>query len=167
YFEVLNDTLIGKFLPAYTKRPKRKVVAQPKFYFFDVGVVNHLAQRGEILPRSELFGKAFENWVHHELTAYLSYSKRNESLSYWKIHQGPEVDFIVGFMKAAFEAKASAKIHSDHLKGLHEVKKDYPQLKGRYIISLEPNSRQIDNGIVILSVPDFCHRLWSGDLIPN
>lgn len=166
YFEILNDTLLGRFLPAYTRRPKRKVVAQPKFYFFDVGVVNHLAQRGEIRPRSELFGKAFENWVHHELVSYLSYSGKNESLSYWKIHQGPEVDFVVGLMKCGIEAKAVSQIHSEHLKGLREIKKDYSEIKKRYVVSLERHSRELDDGIVILSVADFTHRLWSGDLLP-
>jgi len=48
---------------AYTKRPKRRVIRAPKFYFADVGVVNHLARRGYMASGSELFGKAFESWV--------------------------------------------------------------------------------------------------------
>ncbi|MGK5082277.1 AAA family ATPase [Bdellovibrionota bacterium FG-1] len=164
YFEILSDTLIGRFLPAYIRRPKRKIVRSPKFYFSDVGVVNTLAQRGPIRPRSELFGKAFENWVHHELCAYLSYHERPESLSYWKLHQGSEVDFIVGHMKAGIEAKASEKIHKDHLKGLRDIQRDYPELKKRYVVSLESHSRITDDNISILSVPDFTQRLWSGQL---
>jgi uncharacterized protein len=164
YFEILSDTLIGRFLPAYIRRPKRKIVRSPKFYFSDVGVVNNLAQRGKLLPRSELFGKAFENWIHHEICAYLSYAARSETLSYWKAHQGPEVDFIVGLMKAGIEAKAAERIHSDHLKGLRELKKDYPEVRKRYVISLEKHSRLTDDGIGILSVSDFTRRLWAGEL---
>ncbi|MDD5307145.1 MAG: DUF4143 domain-containing protein [Deltaproteobacteria bacterium] len=164
YFEILSDTLIGRFLPAYTLRPKRKISRSPKFYFFDVGVVNCLAQRGELRPRSELFGKAFENWVHHELRAYLSYAGRDETLSYWKVHQGPEVDFIVGRMKAAVEAKASERIHVDHLKGLREVKKDHPEVATRCVVCLEEHSRLTDDGISVLSVADFTKRLWAGKL---
>jgi uncharacterized protein len=166
YFEILSDTLVGRFLPAYTRRPKRKVSSQPKFYFSDVGTVNYLAQRGDIQRRSELFGKAFENWVHHELQSYLSYSGRSEGLSYWKIHQGPEVDFVVGFMKMAIEAKAVSKVHSEHLKGLRELKKDYSEVQRRCVVSLEPHSRELEEGITILSVADFSERLWSGKLIP-
>ena len=33
YFEILEDTLIGQFLPAYRKRPKRRIQTSPKFYF--------------------------------------------------------------------------------------------------------------------------------------
>lgn len=164
YFEILSDTLIGQFLPAYTRRPKRKIVRSPKFYFADVGVVNYFAQRGELKPRSELFGKAFENWVHHELGAYLSYSGRNESLSYWKVHQGPEVDFVVGLMMAGIEAKAVEKVHGDHLKGLRELRKDHPEAKRLHVVSLESHSRLTDDGISILSVKDFSTRLWAGKL---
>ena len=48
YFDILEDSLLGRWLPAYRKRPKRRVVASPKFYLADVGVVNFLAKRGTI-----------------------------------------------------------------------------------------------------------------------
>ena len=63
YFEILEDMLLGRFLPAYRRRPKRRVVAAPKFYFGDVGVVNFLARRGALQPGGEPFGKAFENSI--------------------------------------------------------------------------------------------------------
>jgi predicted AAA+ superfamily ATPase len=77
HFEILVDTLLGCWLPSYRKRPKRRVVAAPKFYFADIGVVNHLAKRGEVIAGSELYGKAFESWVFHELSAYRSYRDRD------------------------------------------------------------------------------------------
>ena len=164
YFEILSDTLIGSFLPSYTLKPKRKVVAQPKFYFSDVGTVNYLSQRGLLQRKSELFGKAFENWIHHEIKAYVSYKNLNLNLSYWMIHNGPEVDFIIGPMKYAIEAKASSSIHADHLKGLRELKNDYPQVLKRWIVCLEKHSRTTDDGIEVLSIDDFIKKLWAGKL---
>ena len=82
HFQILEDTLLGRWLPAYRKRPKRRVIGAPKFYFADVGVVNRLARRGELLPGSELYGKAFENWVFHELSAFVSYRSFGGALSY-------------------------------------------------------------------------------------
>ena len=73
YFQILEDTLLGRWLPAYRHRPKRRVLISPKFYFDDVGVVNFLARRGVLEPGSELYGKAFENWLFHEVTAYNHY----------------------------------------------------------------------------------------------
>ena len=63
YFEILEDTLLGRFLPAYRRQPKRRVVAAPKLYFGDVGVVNFLARRGALQPGGAPFGNAFENSI--------------------------------------------------------------------------------------------------------
>ena len=164
YFQILEDTLLGRWLPAYTKRPKRRVIAAPKFYFADVGIVNQLARRGEIHPGSELYGKAFENWVFHELNAHNAYSQAFARLSYWRLAGGTEVDFIVNDMELAIESKASAKITSDHLKGLRALKEDQPRLKQRIVVSLEPKSRRTEDGILILPVREFCDRLAAGDL---
>jgi uncharacterized protein len=42
YFQILEDTLTGRFLPSFQKKPKRRVILAPKFYFFDMGVANYL-----------------------------------------------------------------------------------------------------------------------------
>ncbi len=164
YYEILVDTLLARYLPAYTFKPKRRVSSGPKFYFSDVGVVNHLAQRGEVLPKSSSWGKAFENWVFHELVTYLEYTGRPETLSYWRLTTGVEVDFIVGTMKVGIEAKSSSNIHSDHLKGLRELKIDHPEVQKRILISMENESRVTEDGIEILSNHDFVKFLWEGKL---
>ena len=53
-----------------------------------------LARRGTIEPGSELFGRAFENWVFHELCCYNSYCDRFAEFSFWRLSTGGEVDFI-------------------------------------------------------------------------
>lgn len=164
YYEILVDTLLAQFLPAYTFRPKRRVTQAPKFYFGDVGVVNYLAQRGAVLPKSSNWGKAFENWVFHELRNYLEYASRQEQLNYWRLTTGVEVDFIVGHMKCGIEAKASASINADHLKGLRELKKDHEDVLQRIVVSMESTSRVTDDGIQILSYRDFVEKLWAGIL---
>jgi predicted AAA+ superfamily ATPase len=164
YFQILEDTLLGKWLPAYRKRPKRRVIGAPKFYFADVGVVNYLARRGTLQQGSELFGKAFENWVFHELSAHNSYSEKFATLSYWRLASGIEVDFIVNDMELAVEAKATAKVTSDHLRNLRSLIEDQPRVKQRVVVSLESQSRKTEDGILILSPNDFCQRLAAGDL---
>jgi predicted AAA+ superfamily ATPase len=165
WFEVLVDTLLGDFLPAFTKRPKRRVIGAPKFYFADVGVVNHLAKRGRMEPGSALFGKAFESWVRHELRAYSSYRERFFDLSYWRLASGIEVDFVVDDMVAAFEAKATPRVKSDDLNGLRQIRIDHPKLKERFVVSLEPKARVTEDGIVVLPWRVFVERLWGDELI--
>jgi len=162
YYQILEDTLLGRWLPAYTRRAKRRVVQAPKFYFSDVGVVKFLARRGRLEPGSELFGKAFENWCFHELTSYNLYAERFARLSYWKLSGGREVDFIVNNMQAGFEAKASRKITADHLRGLRAARTDFP-LKRAVIICLEQKPRKTEDNIEIIPADLFCKMLWAGE----
>lgn len=164
YFEILQDTLLGRFLQPYRRRPKRRIVAAPKFYFHDVGVVNFLAKRGTIVPGSPLFGKAFENWVFHELVTYNSYRSRYADFFYWRLSSGTEVDFIVNHIDCAIEAKASSRIRSDHLKGLRELKSDHPETARRIVVSLEPADRRTEDDIEIVGYQTFLKRLWNGEL---
>ena len=167
YFEILDDTLLGRWLPAYRKRPKRRLVAAPKFYFADIGVVNRLARRGWLAPGSELHGKAFENWVFHELVAFLAYREGDDELAYWRLASGAEVDFVLGDMRLAVEAKASAKITPRHLKGLRSLAKDNPHVARRVIVCLEPRARRTEDGIDLLPVAEFVRRLWRDQLLPR
>ena len=165
YFEILEDTLLGRWLPAYTKRPKRRVIAAPKFFFADVGVVNHLASRGRLEPGGELYGKAFENWIFHELIARNAYSESFAQLSYWRLASGIEVDFVVDDLRLAVEAKASTKITSDHLRGLRQLAIDQRRVKRRVVVSLESKRRITEDGIEILPAADFVAELGAGSLL--
>ena len=165
YFEILVDTLLGKFLPAYVRRPKRRTIRAPRFFFADVAVVNLLARRGKLEPGSELFGKAFENWVHHELGAYAQYRGQSHELSYWRLTTGAEVDFIIDDMAYAVEAKASRSVTTDHLRGLRELSHEHARVKKRFIISLDPRPRVTEDGIEVLPYKIFTQRLWQGDLL--
>jgi len=162
YFEILEDTLLTAWLPAYRKRPKRRVIGAPKLYFDDVGVVGFLTKRGVVSAGSELFGKAFENWIYHELACYNAYSEAFAQLSYWRLAGGTEVDFIINDMQVAIEAKSGAKVGSDALRGLRELKVDHPRVEKRFVASLEPKARVTEDGITILPAADFVARLWQG-----
>ncbi len=164
YYQVLVDTRLGRFLPAFTKRPRRRVIGAPKFFFADVGIVNVLAGRGALAPGSELFGKAFENWVFHELTAASHYRERYLDLAYWRLASGIEVDFVIGELRCAVEAKATFRVTSDHLKGLRQLAVDQPSVRRRVVASLEPGPRVTEDGIEILPWRVFLDRLWSGEL---
>ena len=164
YFEILEDTLMGRWLPAYRKRPKRRVIGAPKFYFSDVGVVNALSKRHSLERGSELFGKAFENWVFHELSAYNAYKEKFADLSYWRLASGIEVDFIVNDMRVALEAKATARITIDHLKGLRHLQQDHPKLSKSIVVCLEKKSFKTNDGIWVLPAHEFVNQLWSGEI---
>ena len=164
YFGILEDTLLGRWLPAWRKRRKRRLIRAAKFYFSDVGVVNRLARRGRVARGSELYGKAFENWVHHELAAFVAYTHYDGALTHWRLPSGVEVDFILGDMALAVEAKASPVIGQHHLRGLRSLAKEHDPRR-RVVVCLEPRPRRTDDGISVLPAEAFARRLWNGDLV--
>ena len=164
YFEILEDTLLGRWLPAWRKREKRRLLRAPKFYLADVGVVNRLARRGVVAPGSAAYGKAFENWVFHELSACLEYQELEDDLAHWRLASGVEVDFVLADGRMAIEAKASVRVGNRHLKGLRSFAQDHPAATHRVLVCLEPRPRRTEDGIDILPAAEFATRLWQGGL---
>ena len=118
-----------------------------EYAFADVGVAKRLARRGALIPGSELYGKAFESWVFHELSALCAYRELDDELFYWRLAGGTEVDFVLGDMRLAVEAKASARIAPHHLRGLRSLSDEHPAVGRRVVVCLEPRARRTDDGI--------------------
>lgn len=165
HYQILVDTLLGYFVPAFREREKRRVIHAPKFYFKDVGPVNQLARRGKLEPGSPLFGKAFENWLAHELHAHAAYSELHYSIRYWRLASGIEVDFILGDMDTAIEVKTTARVRADHCTGLVHLARDYPEVRQRLVVCLEDRPRRLETGILALPVAEFLSRLWGGAIV--
>lgn len=163
YFQIAEDTLIGHFLPAWRRRMKRRLIAAPKFYFFDLGPVIHLARRGRVTQGSELFGRAFEHWIWMELRAHLSYARRGEALAYWRTSSQVEVDFVVGDAELAIEAKGTRSATDAHLHGLRAFKQEHRPRRA-ILVTCDPTPRRTSDGIWILPWRIFSERLWSGEL---
>jgi predicted AAA+ superfamily ATPase len=163
YFQILEDTLIGRFLPSYQKKPKRRVITAPKFYFFDIGVVNYLLKRGKIDFGSELFGNAFEHFIYNELYAHSSYSGKDYPIYYWRTASQIEIDFVLGNHDVAIEVKATSNVQSRHLKGLKSFSEEYA-VNQLVLVCNEPLPR-ISEGVRILPWKVFLEELWAGKII--
>jgi len=164
HFGILTDTLLARWLPRWRRRAKRRLAGAPKLYFEDVGVVNRLARRGTVERGSDAYGKAFENWVFHELCALAAYRETGEELTYWRLPSGIEVDFIVGDMRIAIEAKATAAVTARHLRGLRTLAQEHPDLSARVVVCLERRPRRTHDGIDIIPADEFARRLWQEGL---
>lgn len=162
YFQILEDTLIARLVPAFRKRPKRRVIQSPRFYFFDLSLANFLLKRGEIVPRSEAFGKVFEHFIQQELAAHSHYSGARYPISYWRTASQLEVDFVLGDHEVAVEAKATERVAPQHLRGLKAFREEY-KTRRSIVVSLDSRPRVVD-GIDILPWETFLRRLWSGDI---
>lgn len=163
YFDILEDTLVGYRLPAFTRVMKRRLVQAPRFYYFDVGIANHLLHRKDLVRGTTAYGHAFEHLVIQELYAFLHYRHSDEKLSFWRTYTGVEVDAVIGDARVAIEIKSVEEVLPRHVKGLLSFGDDYPESR-RLIVSLDPFNRSV-NGVEAIYVYDFFRMLWNGEIV--
>ncbi|MCB4791757.1 MAG: AAA family ATPase [Elusimicrobia bacterium] len=163
YFQILEDTLIARFLPSFQKKPKRRVILAPKFYYFDVAIANHLLKRGPIAQRSEAFGRAFEHFIYQEIYAHSKYSGIDYPIAYWRTASQYEVDFILGDHEIALEVKSTDMAMPHHLKGLKAFSEEY-RVKYSIIVTQDLHPRKI-GGITVLPWKVFLEKLWNKEII--
>lgn len=127
YFDILEDLLISYRLPVFTKRAKRRLVAHPKFYFFDSGVYRTIRPKGPLDSPEEIDGAALETLFLAHLRAINDYYRLGYHLFYWRTSNQLEVDFVVygegGLF--AFEIKRSRYVNRTDLNGLKAFMNDY------------------------------------------
>jgi predicted AAA+ superfamily ATPase len=161
YFDILEDTYLGFRVPPWQKSRTRRMILAEKFYFFDVGVANHLARRQARIGSSE-FGKSFEHYILMEIKAFQAYRKPDLSVAFWRTSAGQEVDFILGDKALALEIKGSSRVHEGDLRALAALREDGP-LKKCIVVCLEKEPRTAARGIEILPWRMFLEKLWGGD----
>lgn len=168
YFEILQDMLLGTFVEPYSKTPGREViVAHPKFYLFDVGIANCLAQRHIQTLKGPEAGHSFEHYIFYELNGYKQLNDLNFKIRYWRTRSGSEVDFILGEGSVAIECKMTSLVQKRDLKGLLEFHKDCPQAK-LYVVSLEPRPRLMtidETQVHVMPIQSFLKELWNKQII--
>jgi len=164
YFEILVDTLVGDWLPAYRPRAKVKEVALPKFYWFDAGVL-HAAAGGFDQPLSaDWDGVLLEHLVLHELRSYLHYNGVKGSLGYWATPSGAEVDFVWwrGREMVAIEVKSARRYRREFRSGIKSL---LTGAKARTYIVYCGDAELDVEGTRVLPVDVFLRRLHSGDIV--
>jgi predicted AAA+ superfamily ATPase len=131
YFTILEDLLIAVRLPVFAKRARRRVVAHPKFYFFDAGVYRTIRPKGPLDAPEEMTGPALETLVLHHLRALNDYLGLGYAISYWRTTAGDEVDFVLYGSRGlvAVEAKMTSRVRPDDLRGLRRFREVYPQAR--------------------------------------
>lgn len=171
YFEILADTLIGRFLPPIPEKPgsRKGLVAAPKFYLFDTGVARYLRRVTLSGLEGPEAGHLFETYIAHELFAAISYQRTRQRLHYYRTRSGAEVDFVVELGAVAIEAKLSTNVRNTDLRGLNSFLDEYPGARA-IVVCLEPMRRVVTaygKRVEIMPWKEFCAGLWNGDILGN
>jgi predicted AAA+ superfamily ATPase len=164
YFDVLVDTLIGDWLPAYRPRLKVKEVALPKFYWFDAGVLNAAAGGFDQPLPADWQGVLLEHLVLHELRSRIHYAGVRGSLGYWATPSGTEVDFVWwhGTRRVAIEVKHATRYRPEYRKGLAALTADF---KADSYLVYRGDRELVVDGTRVLPIETFLRRLHAGDII--
>jgi predicted AAA+ superfamily ATPase len=129
YFELLSDTLVGFYLPAYQISVRKAQLQHPKFYLFDVGVARAVRRELtlELEPHTGPFGRCFEHFIIQQIRALNDYKSKDFTLSYIRTKDGVESDLVVtrpGNSTLFIEIKSTDHPESLMLKDFQNLAKD-------------------------------------------
>ena len=148
YYQILEDTLIGRFVWPWDKSERKK--ARPKFYFFDCGVVRALQNRVTFEPTPEELGILFETWFINELIKIKDYQEKEHQLSLWRDGRR-EVDVLIEDGRGpliAFECKAGKQLKDKT--SLRAFKNKFTKTP-LYVVSLkDDHERLLEDDIMII-----------------
>ena len=135
YFSILEDLLIAVRLPIFSKRAKRRMIAHPKFYYFDAGVFQAIRPRGSLDAPELIHGPALETLFLQQVRAVNDYKDLGYRLHYWRTATGDEIDFVLYGERGlrAFEIKMAETVRTDDLRSLLRFRADFPQAKAQLL----------------------------------
>ncbi|MCY4656863.1 MAG: DUF4143 domain-containing protein [Gammaproteobacteria bacterium] len=167
YFKILEDTLLGFWLPAWKLKLGNKQVQQSKFYFFDCGVVRSLSGRLPYPVFEEERGALFETMVLNELRAYMSYQELHYPIYFYRTYDGTEVDFVFegldGFV--AIEAKSASRWDRKFSKGLNSFVEKMKNTNVQKIGIYQGTRQLLIDDIRVYPVIEFLEKLWAGEIV--
>jgi len=163
FFQILEDTLVGFFLPAFHRSIRKSVKQQPKFYLFDLGVKRALEHSltQKLTTRTSAYGTAFEHFLICECFRLNSYLKCDYRLHHYQTTAGGEIDLILsrGRETIAVEMKSTERIDLVEVKALSRVAAALKPSKV-YYVSSDPVASQIGD-VRCLPWQDFLEEVFS------
>jgi predicted AAA+ superfamily ATPase len=173
YFEILIDTLIGFYLPAFMPKLKVKEAAKPKFYFFDSGVARASAGLLSYELDTAYKGFLFETFLINQVKMYNEYSKKKFNLYYYGISGSNEIDLIIETQKnskntyseiLAIEFKLGKKWKSEWKSGFKILDNSKKIVIKKKILVYSGTDLFESDGIQVYSVEIFLEKLFVGEI---
>ncbi len=163
YFQILVDTLLGRFVLPFKKRQARQVIGKaPKFYLFDVGIAGAISNRRVSQEKGESFGKALEHFIFMEIAAYNSLRELDFDINFWRTKSGLEVDFVLGG-EVAIEVKGTSRVDNADLRSLNAFVDEYSPRST--IVVCNEKAERIYEKIKIMPWQNFLRDLWENKII--
>ena len=152
FFEILEDTLIVRRLHSFASSDQRRLIKHPKFYFFDVGVLNGLLNN--FTPSLDRIGGLFETLVVNQLADLVNSAGATARFSTYRTDRGAEIDLILETDNGSFaiEIKASQNVGLTDLRYLRQFSLEHKKI--RPLVAFLGDTALEKEGIAILPLPD-------------
>ncbi|HLD21519.1 MAG TPA: ATP-binding protein [Patescibacteria group bacterium] len=154
FYQVLEDTLIVERIEPYIKNARKRLLASPRYYFFDIGVRNALARLPlEADTINIQKGVLFEHAVILEIIRRIRVLNKQYRVCFWRTSGGAEVDCVIdmGNKIIPIEIKSSASIVASELKGLKHFLSDYAAVASHgYVITMGKKKEQLAENITAI-----------------
>jgi len=161
YVSILEDMLLSERIPVFSRRAKRALIKQSKFFYFDAGVFRSVRPKGPLDKPEEIDGLALEGLVCQQLKAWCDYTGGHQ-LFFWRTPSGTEVDFVIYGESVffAFEVKNSRTVSRKDIRGLKAFCSDYSESKA--VLLYRGEERIVISGILCLPCEQFLCALKPG-----
>lgn len=149
YFEILEDTLIIKRCPPFSKSWRKRIVQHPRFYFFDTGIFNALLNNFE--ASADRIGLLFEHLFFNQLLINASNLDEEIFVSGYRTEHGAEIDVIVEWKNTVWgiELKASRNVGISDLRGFESFAQYYRKPFRRLVAYLGESEKKMDDVLVL------------------
>lgn len=173
YFSILEDTLLGHFLPAYKPEAKVREKSHPKFYWFDPGVARAAANLIYDPMDSVWEGRALETYLFHEIRVFNQLRRKHRKIFYYQTGAGAEIDFVIEKSRCNFKSKSSIvclevkrakKWKSEWEKPIRSLKASQA-VKVEKIIGIYCGKERLTfDDFEVLPVKDFLENMYAGKI---
>lgn len=127
WISILEASYLVFLLQPYHKNFNKRIVKQPKLYFFDTGLLCALLdiQSPEQLDSHYLRGNIFESFIIAEHIKSRLHAGRRPNAFFWRNSTDHEIDLILeaGAQLWAVEIKSGQTLNEDFFKGLRYFKR--------------------------------------------
>lgn len=155
WLSVLETSYIIKLLHPYYQNFNKRIIKNPKLYFYDTGLACFLLgiQNSEDLFNHPLRGALFESFVMSELFKYHYNQIKTPNIYFWRDIQGHEVDCIIEKSYKDLipvEIKAGMTIIPGFFKGILQWQEIINQKEPNgYIVYAGPDDLQRSHGTIV------------------
>lgn len=126
WISVLEASYILYLLKPYYKNFGKRIIKNPKLYFYDTGLVSSLLGITDAAQIESFYmrGALFENFVVSELLKKRLFAGKSDELYFWRDSNGVEIDVLEedSLSLKAYEIKASETMNGAFFSNIKKVK---------------------------------------------